>query len=105
MQSSFSLSSPRNFAGAILLRAYIKIGTSQLTFEKKKLNLSDQCVANVLVSFGISKCKISCTKFEETFCNFYKTCKFGPLLLSQEHPTMKSCSQVLKEFLFQKINI
>lgn len=105
MQSSFSLSSPRNFAGAILLRAYIKIGTSHLTFEKKKLNLSDQCVANVLVSFGISKCKISCTKFEETFCNFYKTCKFGPLLLSQEHPTMKSCSQVLKEFLFQKINI
>lgn len=86
------LSSPRNFAGAVLLRAYIQMGTSHLTFEKKKLNLSDECVANVFVSFGISNCKISYTKFEETFCNFYKTCKFGPLRLSQEYPTVKSCS-------------
>lgn len=81
------------------------MATSHLTFEKKKLNLLDQCVANDFVNFGISKCKISCTKFEETFCNFYKTCKFGPLLLSQEHPTVKSRSEVLKEFLFQKIII
>lgn len=35
------LSSPRNVAGAVLLRAYIQMSTSHLTFEKKKLNLSN----------------------------------------------------------------